>query len=90
VIGRSRQILANLEATELDPDGHPRVIHPAQPPPQLSLFVAEPAPVLAPAPALAPEKRAVLDALAALSVDRTTPLEALNLIASWKKQLADV
>jgi len=29
----------------------------------------------------------VLEALAALPVDGTTPLEALNLLAQWKKSL---
>lgn len=88
VIARARRILANLESGELDAEGHPRMVHAPgtgrlveRAAPQLPLFVAEPAPTLSPA------KRAVLEALEAVSVDATTPLQALNLLAGWKRRL---
>ena len=91
VIGRARRILANLESGELDAEGHPRMVHAApngpggltgRAAPQLPLFVSEPA------PRIHPERLEVLEALEALTLDATTPLEALNLIAGWKKRLA--
>lgn len=42
-----------------------------------------------PMPTLSPGQRAVLEELATLSIDTTTPLEALNAIFAWKKKLTD-
>ena len=85
VVGRAREILGNLESGELDDAGRPRVSHGRGGKPervdQLGLFVSEPA------PALSTEKKQVLDELGAVSLDGTTPLEALNLLAKWKKAL---
>ncbi len=84
VVARARDILANLESGELDDAGRPRVTHREKRPSateQLSFFVAERP------PAYGEAQRKVLEALAALSVDGTTPLQALNLLAEWKKSL---
>ncbi|MGQ0504238.1 MAG: DNA mismatch repair protein MutS [Myxococcaceae bacterium] len=83
VLGRSREILGNLESGELDEAGRSRLVRkPARVNvDQLGLFVAEPG------PSLNPGKQAVLDELNALTVDATTPIEALNLLAKWKKAL---
>ena len=82
VVARAREILANLESGELDDAGRPRLTRRqgrAPPEGQLGLFVP------APAPELPAGQRQVLDELAQLQVDTLTPLEALNLLARWKK-----
>jgi DNA mismatch repair protein MutS len=80
VIARAREVLANLEAGELDEAGTPRPARRAtqEHPNQLGLFLADQAPVLA------PSARRLLESLRAVEVDRLTPLEALNLLARWK------
>jgi DNA mismatch repair protein MutS len=83
VLLRSREILGNLESGELDDAGRPRLTRRSAKvsADQLGLFVAEPGPTLA------PEKKKVLEELARMAVDATTPIEALNLLARWKKEL---
>ncbi|MFL5321107.1 MAG: DNA mismatch repair protein MutS [Myxococcaceae bacterium] len=85
VVGRAREILQNLESGELDDAGRPTITHRKDRPyvheGQLGLF-AHDAP-----PALSPVQRKVLDEVSSLAVDATTPLEALNLLAKWKKTL---
>jgi len=81
VLARAKEILRNLEASELDPEGHAQIARGKAARPaaaQLGLFApvhAEPAP------------SALEQELRALAVDSMTPLEALNLLASWKKRL---
>ncbi len=89
VIARARELLHNLEASELDEAGHPRLARrvggAASAPPsidlaQLGLF----GPV---APVVNGPKDGVLKALEEFSIDASSPLEALNAIARWKAQL---
>jgi DNA mismatch repair protein MutS len=79
VIARARQLLAQLEAGELDARGRPRLAAPenGDPSPQLSLFAT--------APAREPAEDAVLAELRALDPLRTTPLDALALLERWKR-----
>jgi DNA mismatch repair protein MutS len=81
VIARARQLLAQLEAGELDARGRPRLAEPgsADASPQLSLFAA----TLARDPA----EDAALAELRALDPLRTTPLEALALVDRLKRAL---
>ncbi len=81
VVSRARQILANLERQELDEAGQPaltRAKKTREAPAQLGLFRAkeEPAPY-------AP----LLEELRSLELERTTPLEALNFLASLQSRL---
>ena len=80
VLARAREILRNLEAMEVDEGGHAALARGQRrrgdPAAQLGLFGA-------PDP-LAAELR---EALAALDLDALRPLDALNLLASWKKRL---
>jgi DNA mismatch repair protein MutS len=79
VIERARGILGNLERGELDERGRPRLAGGAAEgatagaaPDQLGLFAA---------PAPSPEEAEALEALRRVDPDRTTPLEALELLA---------
>jgi DNA mismatch repair protein MutS len=75
VIARAREILQALEQDELTRGGRPSLSGTATDPRrQLGLFQA-------------PAEDPVRDALAAVDVNRLTPLEALTLIADLKKQL---
>ena len=70
VVGRARQILANLEMGELDEAGQARLAH--RPDTQggagqLGLFT--------------PAERRVIDELRTLEIERLTPIEALNALA---------
>ena len=83
VIARARQLLAQLEAGELDARSRPRLAAPetADDTTQLSLFAA---------PAVRdPREEAVLAALRASEPLRTTPLEALALLERLKGALDD-
>jgi DNA mismatch repair protein MutS len=76
VVVRAQEILANLERTEFDREGRPRLAHseaadPAQPR-QLALFSGE--------------EEAVLEELRRLEVDRLTPLQAIALLAELQKR----
>jgi DNA mismatch repair protein MutS len=76
VIDRARAILQALERDELSRGGRPSLSGtPSEPQRQLGLFQAT--------PAADDRLRAALDAV---DIDRITPLEALSLLASWKKQ----
>ncbi len=85
VVGRSREILANLESGELDDAGRPRLSggQKKAAKAQLGLFVAEPGPQLSDGEAK------VLAELRGLSTDTTTPLEALNLLAKLRRELSE-
>jgi DNA mismatch repair protein MutS len=82
VLARAREILRNLETLEVDEGGHAALARgtgrrrPA-PVAQLGLFAAAPDPKL----------EAVRRELVALDVDALRPLDALNLLADWKKRL---
>ena len=76
VIDRAREILAALEHDELARGGRPSVSGtPSDPQRQLGLFVSA-----------VPDDR-LRDKIAALDVDRLTPLEALTILAELKKDL---
>jgi DNA mismatch repair protein MutS len=83
VLGRAREILKNLESSELDEAGHAafarakKVRKGAEPVAQLGLFGA-------PAD---PAAQALKAELEALDVDALRPLDALNLLAGMKKKL---
>ena len=83
VVGRAREILANLESGELDEAGRPRVAHrfAKAPSEQLAFFVREIGPVLSAA------EQAVLEEIQSAAVDALTPLEALNLLARWRQAI---
>jgi DNA mismatch repair protein MutS len=77
VIARAREILAALERDELTRGGRPSVSGtPSEPQRQLGLF--QPA---------APADDGVREKLAAVDVDRMTPIEALTLLAELKNAL---
>ena len=77
VIDRAREILAALERDELTRGGRPSVSGtPSEPQRQLGLFQTA-----------APADHALREKLAAVDVDRMTPLEALALLAEIKKEL---
>jgi DNA mismatch repair protein MutS len=81
VIERARQILRNLEGGELDEQGRPRLAGgTGDPGGQLGLFAAGP-------PPRDPREQEVLAALRELDPERTTPLEALAVLARLKQQL---
>ncbi len=82
VLARAREILKNLESLEVDEGGHAALARGgrrrSQPPvAQLGLFGA------AADPALVRLRKEI----AALDVDALRPIEALNLLAEWKKRL---
>src|SRR5260370_37161652 len=83
VVARAKEILANLEAGELDEAGRPRVSHRAKAysAEQLAFFVGEKGPSLSGA------QEEVFAELRGASIEALTPLEALNLLARWKKAL---
>ncbi|MGE5127852.1 MAG: DNA mismatch repair protein MutS, partial [Betaproteobacteria bacterium] len=78
VVARAQEILRNLERTEFDREGRPRLAHSESAAPagarQLALFTGQ--------------DEAVLDELRRVDPDRLTPLEALALLAELRKRLA--
>ena len=75
VIDRAREILAALERDELTRGGRPSVSGtPSEPQQQLGLFQAS------------PQDTRLRDKIAAVDVDRMTPLEALAFLAELKKE----
>ena len=92
MIQRSREILRNLEADELTPEGLPRLaerVGPGALEPQLSLSLGEPQPsptnVAEPAHSIAEEE--VLHALRGLDPDQTTPMDALLALRDLTRRL---
>jgi DNA mismatch repair protein MutS len=81
VLARAREILRNLEAMEVDDAGHAALARGkrrrADPTAQLGLFGA----------AADPAAAEIAKALRGLDVDGLRPLDALNLLAGWKKKL---
>jgi DNA mismatch repair protein MutS len=78
VVVRAQEILGNLERTEFDREGRPRLAHSDQAAPtgarQLSLFSGQ--------------DEAVLEELRRVDPDQMTPLQALALLGELKKRLA--
>ena len=79
VVARAQEILANLERTEFDREGRPRLARSESAPPaagtrQLALFAGE--------------DEGVLDDLRRVDVDHLTPMGALSLLAELKKRLS--
>jgi len=80
VLERAREVLANLEANELDPHGRPSIARHADgsdqaPPPgsQMEMF--------------APQSEIVLEAIRGADIPSLTPLAALNLLASFQARI---
>ena len=93
VVNRAKEILANLELTSHDATGAPTIARHsdgttrvASDSPQLNLLTlpTSPSPASPPTP---PALRAILDDLQRLSIETTTPLEALNTLHTWKARL---
>jgi len=81
VVERAREILRNLEGGELDEQGRPRLAGAAgDPQSQLALFAPG-------APPRDPGEEQVLAELRGLDPERTTPLEALALLARLRARL---
>jgi len=82
VTRRAREILARLESGERDGRGRPRLASGSEAPdPQLGLFAGTAAPP-------DPDEEAVLAELRAVDPERTTPLDALALLARWRGRLS--
>src|SRR6266545_1688155 len=81
VVARAREILRNLESMEVDEGGHAALARdrrrPTDTASQLGLFGGAPDPAA----------EAMTRALRALEVDTLRPLDALNLLAEWKRKL---
>ncbi|HEX9050118.1 MAG TPA: DNA mismatch repair protein MutS [Anaeromyxobacter sp.] len=85
VLARAREILANLEALEVDEGGHAALARGKRrraqaATAQLGLFGGAPTD---------PAAEEVAKAVRALDLDALRPLDALNLLAGWKKKLGD-
>jgi DNA mismatch repair protein MutS len=78
VVVRAQEILRNLERTEFDREGRPRLAHSDAPAPgaarQLALFAGQ--------------DEAVLEELRRADPDRMTPLDALALVAELRRRLS--
>ncbi len=92
VLARARELLNNLEAGEFDESGRPRLAARARGEPLLppggrhrgSWGSSASRPAAAPAPAV---DARLLEELKRFDVEGSTPLEALNAIARWKREL---
>jgi len=83
VLARAREILRNLEAMEVDEGGHAALARGRRKraaASQLGLFGAAPGD---------PAAEELARAIRALDVDALRPLDALNLVAGWKKKLGE-
>ena len=78
VVVRAQEILRNLERTEFDREGRPRLAHSGATPPS--------APAASSRLFAAPDE-AVLDDLRSADPDHLTPLQALALLAELKRRL---
>ncbi len=90
VLMRAREVLANLEAQELDEAGRPSLAQRTARRSQMGLFEAPSAPLpqLAPPPPAPPlQPSAIETALRALDLSRTSPLEALLWLHEQQKKL---
>jgi len=80
VLSRARERLSAFEARDTGSSSEEQSVSSHVSPGQLGLFGA-------PAPASAPEASALEMALKRLNLNRTTPLEALNLLSKWQRKL---
>jgi DNA mismatch repair protein MutS len=88
VVARAREILANLEAQELDEAGHPALASARKKArAQLGLFGDSRLPAAPPEPPADPRAAEVAEALRGLDLSRTTPLEALLWLHDQQKKL---
>ena len=79
VVARAQEILANLERTEFDREGRPR----------LARSEASPAPpAVRQLPLFASADEGILDDLRKVELDHLTPMAALSLLAEMKKRLS--
>jgi DNA mismatch repair protein MutS len=78
VVARAQEILANLERTEFDREGRPRIARSDAP---------APVPTTRQLPLFAGEDEGVLEDLRRVDVDHLTPMAALALLAEVKKRL---
>jgi DNA mismatch repair protein MutS len=74
VVARARRILENLESAEIDPTGKPRAVH-EEPMKRAQL------------PLFGSAEHPMAEELRGMDPDAMTPVEALNWIARWKKEL---
>ncbi|MBX7113765.1 MAG: DNA mismatch repair protein MutS [Myxococcaceae bacterium] len=92
VLGRARELLKNLEAQELDAQGHARLAR-KEPPGQNEVSAVDASqlglfgPMAKLPPVAAPQEHPLIDKLRSFEVDQATPLDALNAIAGWKRLL---
>ncbi|MCP3980994.1 MAG: DNA mismatch repair protein MutS [bacterium] len=93
VVDRAKEILANLERDEYGTDGQPRLARgkrgPAADDRQTSLFGDVEPERAAGARDLSAEAGRILADLRSRDVNGMTPLEALGLLAEWKKELGE-
>jgi DNA mismatch repair protein MutS len=88
VVARAREILANLEAQELDEAGHPALASARKKArAQLGLFGDAPTPAAPPHPPVDPRTTELAEALRGLDLSRTTPIEALLWLHEQQKKL---
>ncbi|MEO8275978.1 MAG: DNA mismatch repair protein MutS [Thermoanaerobaculia bacterium] len=77
VTARAQQVLANLEAKEIDPEGRPRLARGEMPADRKTAQL----------PLFTPAEEIVASIVRDLDVERLSPLAALNLLASLKDRL---
>jgi DNA mismatch repair protein MutS len=88
VVARAREILANLEAQELDEAGHPALASARKKArAQLGLFGDPRVPAAPPQPPPDPRAAALAEAVRGLDLSRTSPLEALLWLHEQQKKL---
>ncbi|MCL2178004.1 MAG: DNA mismatch repair protein MutS [Proteobacteria bacterium] len=84
VLKRAKELLANLEAKELDETGRPSILQETKKRRRTQLGLFEEEAAKQPSYAFSEE---ILEAIAAFPVPTTTPLEALSSIAKWQAKL---
>ncbi len=88
LIARARQILKNLEASELDAEGRPRLAEDGEAN-SGQLALALESPVAGPSEPAAEDEARVLAELRAMKPDETTPIEALVALQRWAARLGE-
>lgn len=94
VLARARELLRNLEAGEFDEAGRPRLAKKATAGAERAVSVVDDSQLglFGPSQAKSPANTArdsVLAALETFSIDTSSPLEALNAMADWKRRLKE-
>ena len=87
IIERAREILMNLERDELTRDGRPKLARHATGGQEKTRDAAVSSGQLG---LFAPAEHPVVEALRRASMDRMTPLEAMNFLADLKKKVGEV